>query len=141
MECLGFGRLFQNEVAFKDFCLHILAIVVGLSQMANTGQRYGNARKTFEEAVTVSNKHFALIVIDDRWELLKAIVVKRNEKEETRGTSASTNDEDTLRDEDDFREIDPSTKDATDPHRIFGTNLTWYSMYGKYCADYRGYGN
>ena len=28
---------------------------------------YGNARKTFEEAVTVSNKQFALMVIDDRW--------------------------------------------------------------------------
>ena len=55
--------------------------------------------------------------------------------------SASKNDGDTLRDEDDFREIDPSTKGATKPHRLRGTNLTRYLMYGKYCADYRGYGN
>ena len=82
-----------------------------------------------------------LAVIDDRWELWEAIAVKRNEKEETRGTSSSKNDEDTLRDEDDFREIYPSTKDATNPHRLRGTHLTWYLMYANYCADYRGYGN
>ena len=48
---------------------------------------------------------------------------------------ASTNDEDILMDEDYFREIDLITKDATKPHRLCGTNLTQYSMYGKYCAD------
>ena len=91
--------------------------------------------------VTVRKEQSALAVIDDRWELWEAIAVKRNDKEETRGTSSSKNDEYTLRDEDDFREIYPSTKDATNPHRLRGTHLTWYSMYAKYCADYRGYGN
>ena len=105
------------------------------------GQRYGNYKKTFEEAVTVSNGQFALMVIDDRWKPQEAITVKSKEKEETRGTPARKNNEDTLRDEDDFREIDPSTKNATNPHRLCGTNLILYSMYGKYCADYRGYGN
>ena len=89
----------------------------------------------------MSNKQFALMVIDDRWEVWEAISVERKDKEETREASASTNDEDTLRDEDNFREIDPSTKDATKPHRLFGEDLTRYSIYGKYCADYRGYGN
>ena len=70
MECPDFERLFSKEDAFKEFCRHILAIVVGQSHMSTMGQRYGNARKTFEEAVTVSNKQFALMVIDDRWELL-----------------------------------------------------------------------
>ena len=50
-------------------------------------------------------------------------------------------DDDTVRGEDDFRKIDPDTKDANKPHRLRGTNLTRYSMYGKFCADYRGYGN
>ena len=40
-----------------------------------------------------------------------------------------------------MREIDPSTKDATKPHRLRGKILTWYLMYGKYCEDYRGYGD
>ena len=66
MGCPDFSRLFQNEVAFKEFCRHILSIVVGLSQMANMGQLYGNTRKTFEEAVTGTNEWFALMVIDDR---------------------------------------------------------------------------
>ena len=112
------------------------------------GQRYGNAIKTFEEAVTVSNKQFALMVIDDRWELWEAITVKRKEKENVPGNpNGEANngnavvDYDTVRDEDDFRKIDPTTKDAKKPHRLRGTNLTRYSMYGKFCADYRGYGN
>ena len=50
-------------------------------------------------------------------------------------------DDDTVRDEDDFRKIDPTTKDAKKPHRLRGTNLTRYSMYGKFCAGYRVYGN
>ena len=69
MECPDFERLSKKEDAFKEFCRHILAIVVGRSQMATMGQRYGNARKTFEEAVNVSNEQFRLMVIDDRWEL------------------------------------------------------------------------
>ena len=44
-------------------------------------------------------------------------------------------------DEDILREIYPSSKDAMKPHRLRGTNLTWYLIYGKYCAYYRGYGN
>ena len=32
-------------------------------------------------------------------------------------------------------------KNATNPHRLCGKNLILYLMYGKYCADYRGYGN
>ena len=50
-------------------------------------------------------------------------------------------DDDTVRDEDDFRKIYPTTKDAKNPHRLCGTNLTRYSMYGKFCVDYRGYVN
>ena len=50
-------------------------------------------------------------------------------------------DDDTVRYEDDFRKIDPTTKYAKNPHRLRGTNLTRYSMYSKFCADYRGYGN
>ena len=50
-------------------------------------------------------------------------------------------DYDTVRDEDDFRKIDPNTKDAKNPHKLCGTNLTRYSTYGKFCAGYRGYGN
>ena len=38
-------------------------------------------------------------------------------------------------------EIEPNTKYETKPHRLCGTNLTQYSMYGKYCTNYRGYGN
>ena len=57
--------------------------------------------------------------------------------EETIGASASKNNEDTLKDEDDFREIEPSKKDATKPYRLCGKILTWYPMYGKYCAYYR----
>ena len=67
MGCPDFSRLFHNKLAFKEFYRDILAIVVGRSQMATMGQRYGNARKMFEEAVTVRNKQFALIVIDNRW--------------------------------------------------------------------------
>ena len=95
------------------------------------GQRYGNARKTFEEAVTVSKKQFSLIVIDDRWELWEAITVKRKGKENVPGNqNGEANnenavvDDDTVRDEDDFRKIDPTTKDAKKPHRLRGTNLT-----------------
>ena len=69
MECPDFERLFKKEDSFKEFCRNILAVVVGRSQMDTMGQQYGNARDTFEEAVTVSNKHFALMVIDNRWEL------------------------------------------------------------------------
>ena len=116
-------------------------IVVCQSQMRTIGKRYGNAIYIFEEEVTVRNKHFALMLIDDRWEIWEAIPVKRNDKEETRGRSEITNDEDTLRYEDDFREIYPSTKYATKSHRLCGTNLNQYSMYGKYCTDCRGYGN
>ena len=116
--------------------------------MATMGQRYGNSRNTFEDAVTVSNENFALMVIDDRWELREVIAVKRKEKENVPGNpngegnngNAVVND-DTVRDEDDFRKIDPTTKDAKNPHRLRGINLTRYSMYGKFCADYRGYGN
>ena len=43
--------------------------------MATMGHRYGNAIKTFEEAVTASNKQFALMVIDYRWELREVITV------------------------------------------------------------------
>ena len=77
MECPNFDRLFKKGDAFKEFCRGILDIVVGQSQMDTMGQRYGNARKTFEEALTVSNEQFSLIVIDDRWKLLEDIAVKR----------------------------------------------------------------
>ena len=50
-------------------------------------------------------------------------------------------DDDTVKDKDYFRKIDPTTKDAKKPHRLRGTNLTRYSMYGKFCADCRWYGN
>ena len=50
-------------------------------------------------------------------------------------------DDDTVRDEDDFRKIGPTTKYVKKPHRLRGTNLTRYSMYSKFCADYRGYSN
>ena len=49
--------------------------------MATIGQQYGNARNIFEEAVTVINEQFSLMVIDDRWELWEAITVKLKEKE------------------------------------------------------------
>ena len=77
MEFPDFKRIFKKEDAFKEFCRHIMDIVVGQSKMATMGQRYGNARNTFEEAVTVSNEQFVLMVIDDRWELWEAIEVKR----------------------------------------------------------------
>ena len=90
--------------------------------MATMGQQYGNDRKTFEEAVTVSNEQFALMVIDDRWELWEAIAIKRKEKENFPGNpNGEANngnavvDDDTVRDEDDFRKIDPTTKDAKKP--------------------------
>ena len=116
--------------------------------MATMGQRYGNARKTFQEEVIVSNERFALMVIDDRWELWEAIAVKLKEKKNIPGnTNGEANngnavvDDDTVRDEDDFWKIDPTAKDAKKPHRLRGKNLTRYSMYGKFCAGYRGYGN
>ena len=148
MECPDFKSLFNKEFVDKEFCWHVLAIVVGRSQMATMGQRYGNSRKTFEQAVTVSNEQFALMVIDDRWELWEAITVKRKNKvnvpinpnDEANNETAEVND-DNVRDENDFRKIDPTTKYAKKPHRLRGTNLTRYSMYGKYCADYRGHGN
>ena len=68
-------------------------------------------------------------------------MVNREDREETRGASKSTNDENNLRYEDDFSEIDPSTKDSTKPYILRGNILTRYSMYGKYCAVYRGYGD
>ena len=45
MVCTDFSFLLQKEVAFKDLCCHILDIVVGQSQMATMGKRYGNSRK------------------------------------------------------------------------------------------------
>ena len=131
MECPDFERLLKKEDALKDFCQDILSIVVGRSQMATMGQRYGNARKTVEEAVTVSNKQFALMMIYDRWELWEAITVKRKEKENVPGNpNGEANngnavvDDDTVRDEDDFRKIDPTTKYAMKPHRLRGNFLT-----------------
>ena len=116
--------------------------------MATMGQRHGNSKKTFEEAVTVSNEQFAFMVIYDRWELCESIAFKRKEKEKFPGNpngeannGIAVVDDDTVRDEDDFRKIDPTTKDAKKPHRLRGKHLTRYSMYGKFCADYRGYGN
>ena len=76
------------------------------------------------------------------------ITVKRKEKENVPGNpNGEANngnavvDDDTVRDEDDFRKFYLTTKDAKKPHRLCGTNLTRYSMYGKFYADYRGYGN
>ena len=57
---------------------HISLILQGLFQhFLPTTIKSVFARKTIEEAVTVSNEHFALMVIDYRWELWEAIVVKR----------------------------------------------------------------
>ena len=50
---------------------------MGQSQMSTMGQRYSNARNTFEEAVTLSNEQFSLMVIDELWELWEDIAVKR----------------------------------------------------------------
>ena len=85
--------------------------------MATMGQRYGNAIKAFEEAVTASNKQFELMLIDDSWELWEAITVNRKEKENVPGNpNGEANngnavvDYDTVRDENDFRKIDPPQK-------------------------------
>ena len=79
---------------------------------------------------------------------MEAISVKRKEKVNVPGNpNGEANnrnavvDYDTVRYEDDFRKIDLTTKDAKNPHGLRGTNLTRYSMYGKFCADFRGYGN
>ena len=121
--------------------------MVGQSQMATMGQQYGNARQTFEEAVTVSNEQFVLMLIDDSWELWEAITFKQKEKENVPGNPGgganngnAVVDDDTFRDEDDFRKIDPTTKQDKKPHRLRGTNVTQYSICGKCFADYRGYG-
>lgn len=141
-----FTPLFNNELAFQEFCERVLCVVVGKVQMGTMGTRLGTAKNSYLKAVTLSNEQFALMVLDDRWELwekLAELRLKRGDPANENGSNSADQDniiKSIFNDEDDQRQQDETCKDAK-ANKIPGTNLTRYSMWGRYCPHYKGYGN
>lgn len=144
----NFTPLFKNELAFQEFCDRVLCVVVGKVQMGTMGTRLvGTAKNCYLKAVTLSNEQFALMVLDDRWELWERLAELRllREDDPNENGSNSAQQEDSIKksiyhDEDDQRQQDATCKDPK-ANKIPGSNLTRYSMWGRYCPYYKGYGN
>ena len=143
----NFTPLFKNELAFQEFCDRVLCVVVGKVQMGTMGTRLGTAKNSYLKAVTLSNEQFALMVLDDRWELWERLAELRLQREDlpNENGSISAQQEDSIKksiyhDEDDQRQQDTTCKDPK-ANKIPGSNLTRYSMWGQYCPYYKGYGN
>ena len=135
----NFSPLFEKELAFQEFCEHVLCMVVGKTQMGTMGQRFGNRKNSYLKAITFNNEQFALMVLDDRWELWERLAElrykKQQQEDQTQGTKKPTRV-----DEDDQRKLDRTCHDPK-ADKVPGSNLTRYSMWGKYCPDKKGFGD
>ena len=137
----NFTPLFENELAFQEFCDRILCVVVGKVQMGTMGTRLvGTAKNSYLKAVTLSNEQFALMVLDDRWELWERLAELRLQREDLPNENGSSIKKSIYHDEDDQRQPDATCKDPK-ANKMPGSNLTRYSMWGRYCPYYKGYGN
>ncbi len=139
--------LFENHLAFQEFCDKVLCVVVGKIQMGTMGKRIllGNAKNSYLKAITLSNEQFALMVLDDQWELWEKLVKLRLKRGEGTGDNGDNTADDNIiksifHDEDDQRQQDTTCKDPK-ANKILGSNLTRYSMWGRYCPHYKGYGD
>ena len=124
-----FEPLFESFESYKEFCEHVLVWIVSKTKMSEVGKlnRHGK-RNTFTDIVTVSDEQFALMILDDRWQLWEAIAAKR-----VQGKNA--NDGTPFDADDDMRLCDVTKE------KINGTNKTRYSVWGKYCPNHKGFGN
>jgi hypothetical protein len=141
----NFSPLFKNELAFREFCEHVLCMVVGKTQMGTMGQRFGTRKNSYLKAITFSNEQFALMVLDDRWELWERLAKLRLEKDKKKHDLAHPREQGTKKpknrvDEDDQRKLDRTCQD-TKADKVPGSNLTRYSMWGIYCPDKKGFGD
>ena len=137
----NFTPLFENELAFQEFCDRVLCVVVGKVQMGTMGTRLvGTAKNSYLKAVTLSNEQFALMVLDDRWELWERLAELRLQREDLPNENGSSIKKSIYHDEDDQRQQDATCKDPK-ANKIPGSILTRYSMWGQYCPYYKGYGN
>ncbi len=107
------------------------------------GQRFGTRKNSYLQAITFSNEQFALMILDDWWELWERLAEQRLEKHKKQDL-AQPREEGTKKpnrvDEDDQRQLDRTCHDAK-ADKVPGSNLTRYSMWGKYCPDKKGFGD
>ncbi len=82
------------------------------------------------------------MILDDRWELwerLAELQLKEDKQDLAQPREMGTKKPNRV-DEDDQRQLDPTCNDAK-ANKVPGSNLTRYSMWGKYCPDKKGFGD
>eukprot|EP00957_Ditylum_brightwellii_P059791 4539624-Ditylum_brightwellii.AAC.1 len=151
MNFADFGLLFKDLPAFKEFCEYVLCIIMSKAKMATMGVRLANDIPSYLQAVTTSNEQFALMIFDNWWELWECLVQKRidaKEEEmrehgrkhprEKQGPSSGRNGKKKTS----KQYFQTSTTTPGDPRtKIPGSNMTCYSMWGKFCPHTKGFGD
>ena len=81
------------------------------------------------------------MVLDDRWELWERLAELRLEEDKKKQQDLNDRTKKPNRvDEDDLRQLDRTCNDPK-ADKVPGSNLTRYSMWGKYCLDKKGFGD
>lgn len=115
----------QSMLIYGEFADLCVQHVVGRIKMSGMGMnRPKNARKQYKDLVTISDEAFALLVLEDRWELWKAIYTERKRQRKSLLDG----------DEDDQREVDEDTGKKKN-----GSNLTIYSYHGTMAPNFKGF--
>jgi hypothetical protein len=140
-DVLGFNGL----EAGKEFMLKCLQPVVGKQRMSQMGKNYSPIhRKGYEDIITPTDEAYAMLVLEDRWELwdriyeLRRAAAEQLESNEKEGGYNDSNEDPVevlAGDEDDQRKYEMKNGEK----KRYGENLTKYSYYGTLAPHYKGF--
>ena len=125
----------NNKAALKiynEFSNLCVQHVVGKIKMSWLGKnRDVGKRKEYKDLVTITDEAFALLILEDRWELWTRIYEERKKR-----SQGGDLEHDALTgDEDDMREYVDNEKKI----KRNGSNLTLYSYHGKHAPNFKGF--
>jgi hypothetical protein len=141
-DILGFNGL----EAGKQFMLKCLQPVVGKQRMSQMGKNYSPIhRKSYEDIITPTDEAYAMLVLEDRWELwdriyeLRQVAAAQLENKDNEQEIYNDSNEDPVEvlagDEDDQRKYEMKNGEK----KRYGVNLTKYSYYGTLAPHYKGF--
>ena len=131
LNTMGTDKWKDQLCLYKQFVEFGVVNVVGKTRMKKMGMNYADGvRKSYEETINPTDEAFAMLCLEDRWELWVRIAEKRIEEEDNDGTRALV-----CGDEDDQRPNNEADK-KIEPG---SANLTKFSMYGKYNTQGKGF--
>ena len=131
LNTMGTDKWKEQFCLYKQFVEFGVVNVVGKTRMKKMGMNYADGvRQYYEDAIKPTDEAFAMLCLEDRWELWVEIAEKRIEEEGNDGTRALV-----CGDEDDQR-----PRNEADKKIVAGSaNLTKFSMYGKYNTQGKGF--